>query len=245
MADDTLSCWSDPQAAFPLGNVPSGRFASVHVGAWATCARDLEGKVVCFGNARILPSTPRGPTLRICHDYAPCVERADGTAECFNDEPDQSLGLIRPGSLACGSSWSCAIALEGTVRCVLASKVMAFGSDAMPAASWELPKGVYRAVFSGYQHGCARKDDGSILCWGRDTALETHPPKGSFQTLALGEKISCGLRPNGDIECWGRDPGGPWRGPFRALGVTTHMAGDNSVCAIREDETIACWDYGD
>jgi hypothetical protein len=123
-------------------------------------------------------------------------------------------------------------------------KLMAFGDADTKGANWKLPTDAFRAVFSGYQHGCALRDDASVLCWGRDTAGETRPPKGSFKTLALGEKISCGLRPNGDIECWGGKPEGPWRGPFSALGVTTHMDWNNSVCAIREDQTVACWDYG-
>jgi hypothetical protein len=110
-------------------------------------------------------------------------------------------------------------------------------------ASWKLPIGAFRSIFSGYQHGCALRDDSSVVCWGRDTSGETEPPKGSFKTLALGEKLSCGLRPSGDIECWGSNPGGPWRGPFSALGVTTHKDSNNTVCAIRADQTVACWDY--
>jgi hypothetical protein len=122
---------------------------------------------------------------------------------------------------------------------------MAFGSQYVLPADWTLPTGAFRAVFSGYQHGCALDDAGAAVCWGRDVQDETHPPKGAFTTLALGEKISCGLRPDGSIECWGGSQAGPWRGPFVAFGVTTHMYGGNTVCAIRQDSTVSCWAYGD
>jgi hypothetical protein len=242
MSDETLSCWSTPDALFPLGTVPAGKFRSVHVGSSSTCALTIEGTVVCFSSSDSDTEPPSGAIEELCHDYHPCIRHADGTAECFNEEPDQTLGLVRPGSLTCGSSWSCALTRERTIRCVVADNVGALGSEFMEAANWELPTEPVEHVFSGYQHGCAMKADGTVMCWGRDTAGETAAPPGAFTTLALGEKLSCGLRPNGSIECWGASRPGPWPGPFTALGVTTHRDENNAVCAVRQDSTVACWD---
>jgi len=114
----------------------------------------------------------------------------------------------------------------------------------MELAAWKLPTTTFQRVFSGYQHGCAQKADGTIVCWGRDTSGETSPPSGAFTTLALGEKLSCGLRPNGVVECWGSHLGVPKPGRFSALAVTTHKDRDNTVCALRENKTLRCWPYG-
>lgn len=245
LADDAIACGSDPNAIFPLGAIPDGRFRAVHTGMASTCAQKLDGSAICFGSPRITPVAPAGPIARMCHDNSPCVERPDGTAECFHEGTSESLGAIQPGSLACGSSYSCALTQEGSIRCVVVDKVMAFGSDAMPAANWTIPKGTFKKVFSGYQHGCALDASGVATCWGRDTDGETSPPKGAFTTLALGEKTSCGLRPDGSIECWGGQHARAPRGPFTALGITTHMDRGNTVCGVRADRTVSCWLYGD
>ncbi len=245
MSDDSLECGSDPDAVFPLGTIPQGRFKSVHAGAWSTCAQKVDDSVVCFGSPRVTGPAPTGTIVRLCHDAHPCVERADGTAECFHDGRKDSLGQILPGSLACGSSWSCALTRNRKLRCVVVDKVMAFGSEAMPAANWTLPEGMFARVFSGYQHGCAMNESGSVVCWGRDTAGETRPPQGAFTTLALGEKVSCGLRPDGSIECWGGTPTRAPRHSFTAVAVTGHMDRRNTVCGLRVDKTLMCWPYGD
>lgn len=245
-SNDTIACWSDRDPTFQLGEVPEGTFRSVHVGTWSTCAHRTDGEVVCFeGGHTRERRRPAGSVEELCHDNVPCVRRADGKATCFADDGELSLGVIRPESLACGASYSAALAIDGTIRSVMIDKVMALGNENATGTDWDPPKTPVERVFAGYQHGCAIHTDHTVTCWGRDVSGETKAPAGELTTLALGEKLSCGLRPEGSIECWGSNAGGPWAGPFLALGVTTHRDANNSICAIRADHTVACWNYED
>ncbi len=244
MKDDTIACWSEPDALFPLGTVPAGPFAHVAVGGMTTCAQALDGKVVCFGSPKLVPTPPSEPVVQMCHDLGPCVERSNRTATCYDrDGGPLSLGTIRPGSLTCGDSYSCALGPSGELKCVMMDRVMAKGSQYASPANWRPPAKSFDRIFSGYQHGCGLAADGTATCWGRDKSGETRPPAGPFKTLALGEKLSCGIRPNGDIECWGSRAGGPWKGPFKAVAPSTHHDRGNTLCAIKSDDTIACWPY--
>jgi len=243
MDDGALECWSDARPTFPLSALPAGNYRSVQVGVFSTCGLRTDGTALCVGSS--LVTTPPGDQIvELCHAVAPCVIRSDGTAACFEEGQTLSLGRVRPGSLACGAAWSCALALDGTPRCVVIDRVLAFGNEYAQPAAWKLPPGSFRRVFSGYQHGCALRMDQSAICWGRDTSGETRPPPGAFATLALGEKLSCGLRPRGSVECWGSEPGPPHAGPYVELDVTKDRDALNSVCAVRPDRRVECWDYG-
>ena len=56
---------------------------------------------------------------------------------------------------------------------------------------------------AGFYHSCGIRVDGSVACWGDDTAGQASPPEGSFKSVSAGQQHTCGLRPNGVVECWG------------------------------------------
>ncbi|MFN7147376.1 MAG: hypothetical protein ACK4YP_26645, partial [Myxococcota bacterium] len=198
-----LRCWTTPDASFALGTVPAGTYRDVEVGMSSTCALDAAGAVRCFGNPRLVPQVPPGTYAEMCHDVALCLRGVDGAVACHTRDGARALPPTRTGTLTCGGAWSCGLTEPGELACVEADRVMAQGSEYMPAAGWSLPKGPFTAVVSGYQHGCALRPDGTVACWGRDVAGETEPPPGTFTKLALGEKRSCGLASDGAIHCWG------------------------------------------
>lgn len=92
------------------------------------------------------------------------------------------------------------------------------------------------------RHSCALESDNSAVCWGSIDAQPSLSTKYSW--VAAGEESDCGIRvSDGGIECWrGSAPGIP-TGTFARLSV-----GDGHACAIRTDQTLACWwgnEYGE
>ena len=73
-------------------------------------------------------------------------------------------------------------------------------------------------------HGCARKQDGAVWCWGRNdwgqvgdgtqqsVAPQAHPQPvkvlGSAVQMTIGKLHTCAVKTNGQVRCWGRNSRG-------------------------------------
>ncbi|HVY32073.1 MAG TPA: hypothetical protein VHB79_36305 [Polyangiaceae bacterium] len=123
----------------------------------------------------------------------------------------------------------------------------------------------------GEDHGCARKQDNSIWCWGSDSqgALGINlgtgniPPTqvGNLKTwtkVTAGDANSCGLRSDHSLWCWGYNGSGqmaqPAANPIRVMlpAPITGPAGgwqDVSIydhtCGVGVDGTLWCWGLND
>ncbi|HXU05604.1 MAG TPA: RCC1 repeat-containing protein [Polyangia bacterium] len=120
-------------------------------------------------------------------------------------------------------------------------------------------------VSAGGGHAClARKEDGSLWCWGRNDhgqigdgtrtprALPVRVPGISHpQALAAGDAHTCVAESGGRVLCWGADDtgqladgGGPDRGLPREVpgisNVKALAAGKDFTCALSEDG-VRCW----
>ena len=190
-----------------------------------------------------------------------CALNGSGELSCFA-EPDT---LDNFDGLPQGPFVDVAV---GTVPCGLDAQGVAHCKD---LAGMTAPPGEqFSAISVGWRFGCGiRKSDGSIACWGAsalycsdaqllDVGL-TKPPTGSFIAIASGESNSCAVRTDGSLACWGAgspesdDPsvmcGGTGRvnygqskpptGTFKQVSVSAQHA-----CAIRSDDTVACWGAG-
>ena len=62
-----------------------------------------------------------------------------------------------------------------------------------------------RAVSLGTSHACAMREDGSVHCWGDNSAGQTNAPTGVFVEIAVANTYSCGLRQDGALSCWGHN----------------------------------------
>lgn len=81
--------------------------------------------------------------------------------------------------------------------------------------------GLVHEIAAGYQHTCALRDDGRVLCWG-------HNKNGQL-----------GISTNAGTD--GSNPG-PFLVGNEALGVVRHLAaGVTHSCAVREDGRVLCW----
>ncbi|MYL09111.1 MAG: hypothetical protein F4015_06450, partial [Acidimicrobiia bacterium] len=98
-------------------------------------------------------------------------------------------------------------------------------------------------VASGWDHSCAIKADGSIVCWGNNGHGQSDAPPGQYTAIDTGGIYSCAIRIDSTITCWGYNGDGQTDAPSGQY--TAISAGNGSSCAIRVDNTIACWGRND
>ena len=130
-----------------------------------------------------------------------------------------------------------------------------------------LPERGFKAVTAGSTVGfgtiglaCGLRNDNTIQCWGDYRFGQLDTSGRTFKAVAAGAEHSCGLRSDNTLTCWGggkysasgtHPDGRRWdggkNGPWFWVPITPHTAlravavGDGHTCAIRLDETIACW----
>ena len=101
-------------------------------------------------------------------------------------------------------------------------------------------------VSVGVNHACGRNGNGSIYCWGKSdyTAVPSLPYGYSWHTVSVGDYHSCGLTNTGAGRCWGSSS-------FNRTTIPAALQADGSIkvvraggvfgCAIKADDTLACW----
>lgn len=95
---------------------------------------------------------------------------------------------------------------------------------------------------SGDIHSCAIASNGTVDCWGDDTAGQSSAPSGTFKAVATGAMHSCALRTDGTVACWGSDAKGQTGDGGAAFGnqVIGLSAGGDLTCALSTDGSLAC-----
>ncbi|MCS6856681.1 MAG: hypothetical protein NZM37_03120 [Sandaracinaceae bacterium] len=140
--------------------------------------------------------------------------------------------------LAFGSSHACALLMDGSLYCWGSNRrgELGLGTPGSPdMRSREMPTRIdslsnVAEVELGARHSCARKQDGSVWCWGANdlgqlgSGMEDHPGPQCMSEgmvidcssvpvqvvgitdaveLAVGREHSCVVRSNGEVWCWG------------------------------------------
>lgn len=219
--------------------------------------------------------------LRRSTVLAPCTLALLALAACDRDptRPAQPVSAtasldvaaepatILASQVSAGSLESCAIQLDGTIRCwgtqpwyggpppAGTFKQISIGKSSHGCgirtddtlACWgnngsgqaAPPTGTFTQVATGGWHTCAVRTDGTVACWGTNDKGQSTPPAGTFTQVAAGDWLSCGLKTDGTITCWG-EPG--LSGATPAAGTFTQFdVEDHHGCGIRPDRTLACW----
>ena len=70
------------------------------------------------------------------------------------------------------------------------------------------PSGRFTQLSAGGQHGCGLRTNGTVVCWGDNSAGQSSAPTGTFSEISAGYLHTCGVRTNGVIECWGDNQNG-------------------------------------
>ncbi len=125
-------------------------------------------------------------------------------------------------------------------------------------------------VVAGANHNCALRNDGSVVCWGRDQHGQLGkgrasgsdpwphrvplPADAEIVQIDAGAEHSCAASGDGRAWCWGRNGSGesspgtkePVVGPTELLGAPSLErihTGFRFTCATAEDGRFACWGF--
>jgi alpha-tubulin suppressor-like RCC1 family protein len=140
------------------------------------------------------------------------------------------------------------------------------GADHLPVCGPEQGQPCARVtdIHAGHSFSCAQLDDGTLRCWGTNSAGElgagyTSPFEGpvvgitqAFDQVELGSRHGCGRRGQ-ELYCWGRNTVGqlgvegidhatePQLVPLS--GVTDFEAHRETTCAITTEGRLYCWGF--
>lgn len=221
----------------------------VAAGEEHTCVR-VGGRVSCWGSN----------TSGQVGDGTIASARLSPTATAFTDAAalssgdSFSVGLTTSGGVqAWGTNGLGQCAQPATVRSVRAPTTIA-GLDHVTQIS------------AGVSHACARRMDGSVLCWGANesgqlgdgTTVQRNAPVAvlgltNAVEVQCGAAHTCARRSDGAVVCWGANSAGqlgtggtgaPALSPAGAVaisGVTALTLGASHSCARLSSGVVQCW----
>jgi alpha-tubulin suppressor-like RCC1 family protein len=101
---------------------------------------------------------------------------------------------------------------------------------------------VMKQVSASVYHTCGLHNDGTVICWGRNSFGESTPPFGTFfSQIDAGDYFTCGLVLDGTIACWGSNNYGQVTAP---AGEFSQVAsGSDHACGLKIDGSVTCWGY--
>jgi alpha-tubulin suppressor-like RCC1 family protein len=142
-----------------------------------------------------------------------------------------------------------------------------FGSGALPLANerrFQAPvTGLSDALAFdlGWYHGCAVREGGSVVCWGKGQSgelgdglkmnrneLVVAEEVAGAVGVAVGDGTSCALRDNGEVTCWGVGHPGGKLPPTVVAGLANALdikGGFGHFCALRDNGRVSCWGRND
>ena len=109
----------------------------------------------------------------------------------------------------------------------------------IPTATEFPPKDTRVTLSAGWNHTCALRESGDVVCWGDNKNGRTSPPGGRYISISAGAAHTCGLRENGSAACWGHNGYGQTNAPGGRF--TSIYTGRVHTCALREDGKVVCW----
>jgi alpha-tubulin suppressor-like RCC1 family protein len=247
--DGTVRCW---------GTGSSGRLGygnTANVGAGGVTQTVAAAGAVDLGGGRTATAISAG-------GLHTCAILDDGTVRCWgsnasgqlgyddtttvgDDELPSTAGPVDFGggrtavAISAGTSHTCAILDDGTVRCwgsnasgqlgygTTANVGNGIGTDVADAGPVDLGAGrTATAISAGGLHTCAILDDGTVRCWGANASGQL----GYGTTANVGD-----------------DELPTAAGPVDLGGGRTAVAisaGTSHTCAILDDGTVRCWGAG-
>ena len=203
---------------------------------------------------------------------------ANGAVQAWGDNGDGSLGNAGGGgstpvpvmglgspvtALAGGLDTGCALTTAGGVKCWGWGEHGQMGngttSDALvPVDVTGLTSGV-QSIASGGAHTCALLTDGTVRCWGQNSAGELGNNSTSdsavpvdvaglagVQALTAGDLNTCALLTAGGVKCWGEimNAGSPADVPGLSSGVAAIAVGGSQVCGLMTSGAVECLSGG-
>ncbi len=194
-----------------------------------------------------------------------CAVRPDRSAVCWGDNsygqlgtgntndswvPTPVQGLSNVEQITAGFSHTCARKVDGSVLCWGSNSNGELGTNNY-ADAW-VPQPVSgitnaSALSVGSSASCAIQS-GQVVCWGTDadqTSTVPVPREGivDARSVEVGDAYTCALDSSAALHCWSL-----WSSLFSSPGgmqnVKAFGTGGSVVCAVRQDNSAACWGGG-
>ena len=257
--DHHLRCWGD-NAYGQLGDgridqlrpvevLPLPAVSGIAAMTESTCVLVAGGTVDCWGSAEngetgngagleVLVPTPVAGLADVVQvsgsSTFACARLADGTIRCWGygmqgqlgdgirrsvSTPVQVSGISTAVDISAGNGRACAVLVDGTVWCWGTLDLYGWAYTPSPVQIQGIEGAV--DVEAGYAFACARLADGTARCWGSNASGQL----GTGTTDAAETPVT----------------------PVVVAGLAdaTALAGqDSAMCALRVDQTVACWGLG-
>jgi alpha-tubulin suppressor-like RCC1 family protein len=263
-ADGGVSCW--------------GRNDDGQLGDGTFTPRSLGVRVAGLSDALALAAGERHA----------CAVRKDGSVVCWGADDTGQLGdgggadqltpvavsgITDATAVAAGAGFSCALLADGSASCWGDDGDGEIGDGGDASATPRPPTPVLGlsgalALSAHWQHACALRDDGALLCWGSnatgqlgDGTLTTRtqpvlvPGVQSVSAVTTGLSHTCAAA-QGGLYCWGSNSQGQL-GTETGGAATTPVtqptlvpivsdpiaiaAGAQHSCAVRQSGQVLCW----
>jgi len=236
---------SDSSATGP--NCDQWGFQKVATGLDHVCGIKLDGEILCWGQNHLGQGTaPVGQFMDVTAGANfTCGMRMNGFVECWGDNNGSQATppamtafstFAAPRSFTVGNI--CGVKASGEIACWgdFQLGIIPMGND-------------FVEVGTGDLHQCARKTDGTLVCWGGSSGGSNLPTMETFTKISTYESGNCGVTTMGRVKCWGNPgffnniaPGGVDQ--FNPIGGTDFIdisIGDLHACAVRANNSLVCW----
>jgi len=153
---------------------------------------------------------------------------------CYNQRPTDKQYIW----VQVGNDFACAMTADNTFKC--------FGANHDNVVNGPPSADVAREVAQyecGAYHCCAVKEDGNMVCWGRNGSGQRNileNGEGAYRAVGTGHNMSIGIRASDNtLRCWGQNHGDPIgqcrRDPLKSMKWKFATCGGYHCCGIRLD----------
>jgi hypothetical protein len=240
-AGGAVVCWGNQD--YELMDVPAAArsgVTQVSVGERHRCAL-AQGAVTCWGSDDVgqstVPAAARSAVTQVSVGQAHSCALAGGTVTCWgsNNGGEATVPAAAQSGvtqISAGINNTCAVVgPDGTVSC--------WGNDFFGQSS--PPSGLtgVTQVSASTHHSCARRADGTVVCWGAFASAPaglsgvSEVSTGLFHACAVG---------GGTVTCWGDGSRGQSTVPTSAQSGATQVSTRYlHTCAVGSGDAVSCW----
>jgi alpha-tubulin suppressor-like RCC1 family protein len=244
----------------------------VSAGGRHSCAVTEAGNVLCWGDDS---QDQLGKNLDVTFGDAGELDAAVLDAAVLDAGADASMrpylsrfSHVLDGAMqvAAGGLHSCALLLDGTVKCWGSRSEGQVDGRRYEASNGE-PVSVAvsgaSAIAAGEFHSCALVPATGVTCWGafEQTGGDPNtsrpvlvPGTSDAIDVSAGVRHTCALLKSGQVTCWGELLDETTNQPYRAMtpvlvsglnDVIRISAGAGHTCAVKSDHSAVCWGLND
>ena len=259
LSDQSVKCWGSNNydklgdgtfhsTSTPVSVPGITTATAIAAGENHTCVLLANQSVQCWGN-----------------DYY--GQLGDGTFDSWTGRPVSVFGITNATAIAAGSSHTCALLSDQSVKCWGSNHSLQLGDRTSHSTS--IPVSVFGittviAIAAGYDRTCVILSDRSVKCWGEDYSsyagypdyysgysspthiIDVTPPIlvpgiTTATAIAVGKNYNCAILIDQSVKCWKKSnaiPSGDWGSS--EISAFLSAAGINTVTAIAVGGSNAC-----